>query len=146
MTDFRARLVPELKVSDLETSLHFWCDLLGFSVRYGRPEDGFAYLDLDGAQLMLDQRGLGALERRGIWETGPMDYPLGRGINFEVHVADLTELLERVKAAGVDIYFGPEERWYRVNSLEVGVRKFLVQDPDGYLIRLQEKIGERPVA
>jgi catechol 2,3-dioxygenase-like lactoylglutathione lyase family enzyme len=146
VTEFRARLVPELKVSDLDASLRFWCDLLGFSVRYGRPEDGFAYLDLDGAQLMLDQRGLGAPERRGIWETGPMDYPLGRGINFEVHVADLTELLERVKAAGVDIYFGPEERWYRVNSSEVGVRQFLVQDPDGYLIRLQERIGERPVA
>lgn len=58
----------------------------------------------------------------------------------------LSEILGRLEAAGVKIFFGPEERWYRVNSSEVGVRQFLVQDPDGYLVRLQEKIGERPVA
>jgi catechol 2,3-dioxygenase-like lactoylglutathione lyase family enzyme len=145
-TDFRARLVPELKVNDLETSLRFWRDLIGFSIRYRRPDEGFAYLDLNGAQLMLDQRGLGSPERRGLWETGSMDYPLGRGINFEIQVAGLSDMLARLEAAGVAIYFGPEERWYRVNSSEVGVRQFLVQDPDGYLIRLQEKIGERPVA
>ena len=145
-TDFRARLVPELKVNDLEISLRFWRDLLGFSIRYSRPNEGFAYLDLNGAQLMLDQRGLGSPERRGLWETGSMDYPLGRGINFEIQVAGLSDMFARLEAAGVAIYFGPEERWYRVNSSEVGVRQFLVQDPDGYLIRLQEKIGERPVA
>lgn len=145
-TDFRAHLVPELKVSDLDASLRFWRDLLGFSVRYGRPEEGFAFLDLNGAQIMLDQRGLGPLERRGLWETGPMDYPLGRGINFQVQIVGLSELLARLDAAGVKIFFGPEERWYRVNSSEVGVRQFLVQDPDGYLVRLQERIGERPVA
>jgi catechol 2,3-dioxygenase-like lactoylglutathione lyase family enzyme len=145
-SDFRARLVPELKVDDLETSLRFWRDLLGFSIRYSRPKEGFAYLDLDGAQLMLDQRGLGPRERRGLWETGPMNHPFGRGINFEIQVTGLSDMLARLEAAGVAIYFGPEERWYRVNSSEVGVRQFLVQDPDGYLVRLQEKIGERPVA
>lgn len=145
-TNFRATLVPELKVTDLGASLRFWCDLLGFSVRYGRPDEGFAFLDFNGAQIMLDQRGLGSPERRSIWETGAMDHPFGRGINFEVQVGNLADLLERVTAAGVKIYFGPEERWYRVNSSEVGVRQFLVQDPDGYLVRLQEKIGERSVA
>ena len=146
MTDFRAKLVPELKVTDLAASLRFWRDILGFSVRYSRMNEGFAYLDLDGAQIMLDQRGLGPLERRGLWETGPMDYPLGRGINFEVRIVGLSEILARLEAAGVKIFFGPEERWYRVNSSEVGVRQFLVQDSDGYLVRLQERIGERPVA
>lgn len=144
--EFRARLVPELKVTDLGASLRFWCDLLGFSVRYGRPGEGFAFLDLNGAQIMLDQRGLGPPERRGLWETGSMDYPFGRGINFEIQVAGLQQIVEHLKVAEVKIYFGPEERWYRVNSSEVGVRQFLVQDPDGYLVRLQEKIGERPVA
>ncbi|NJO22766.1 MAG: VOC family protein [Sphingomonadales bacterium] len=144
--DFRAQLVPELKVTDLAVSLRFWRDRLGFSVHYSRIEEGFAFLDLNGAQIMLDQRGLGAPGRRGLWETGAMDYPLGRGINFEIQVTDLAAMLARLEAAGTSISFGPEERWYRVNSSEVGVRQFLVQDPDGYLIRLQEKIGQRPVA
>lgn len=143
---FRSRLVPELKVSDLATSLRFWCDLVGFAVRYGRPAEGFAFLDLDGAQVMLDQRGLGAPERIGLWETGSMEKPFGRGINLEIQVGDLSSILIRLAVENVEIYFGPEERWYRVGSLEVGVRQFLVQDPDGYLLRLQQKIGERPAA
>lgn len=145
MSEFRAKLVPELKVTDLGVSLRFWCDVLGFTIRYGRSEDGFALIDRDGAQIMLDQRGAGPLERRGIWETDAMERPFGRGINFEVQVAGIDDLLRGVEAAGVKIYFGPEERWYRVNSSELGVRQFLVQDPDGYLVRLQERIGERPV-
>ncbi len=51
-----AKLVPELVVADLEASLRFWRGLIGFSVAYDRPEAGFAYLDLDGAQIMLEQR------------------------------------------------------------------------------------------
>jgi hypothetical protein len=27
--------------------------------------------------------------------------------------------------------------------VEIGVQQFLVQDPDGYLVRLQQRIGER---
>lgn len=143
---FRARLVPEIKVSDLGASLRFWRDLLGFRVLYDRAEEGFAYLDRDGAQIMLDQRGLGAPERRGIWETATMDRPFGRGVNFQVQASDLESIQARLEAAGAGIYFGPETRWYRAGAGEVGVRQFLVQDPDGYLVRLQEKIGERPAA
>jgi catechol 2,3-dioxygenase-like lactoylglutathione lyase family enzyme len=139
----RARLVPEIKVSDLAASLRFWRDALGFRVLYGRPHEGFAYLDRDGAQIMLDQRGLGAPERRGIWETGPMEQPFGRGVNFEVQANDLDVIQARLARAGVRIYFGPETRWYRVGAMEIGVQQFLVQDPDGYLVRLQRKIGER---
>ena len=115
-------------------------------MRYSRLAEGFAFLDLDGAQIMLDQRGLGAPERIGLWETGPMEKPFGRGINLEIQVGDLTSILTRLEAGAVAIYFGPEERWYRVGSSDVGVRQFLVQDPDGYLLRLQQKIGERPAA
>jgi hypothetical protein len=42
------RLVPELDVSDLDLSLTFYTELLGFEVLYVRPEEKFAYLDLDG--------------------------------------------------------------------------------------------------
>ena len=143
---FHAKLVPELKVSDLAASLRFWRDVLDFRVVYGRPEEGFAYLDLDGAQIMLDQRGQGAPERRGIWETGPLEHPFGRGVNFQVQASDLETIQARLAAVGVPIYFGPETRWYRVGAAEIGVQQFLVQDPDGYLVRLQRKIGERQAA
>ncbi len=77
MTDtlIRAILVPELVVADLATSLRFWVDLIGFRIAYDRPENRFAYLDLDGAQVMLDQYNPSARH----WLTGPMDRPLAVG-------------------------------------------------------------------
>ena len=50
-----AALVPELTVLDIEKSLGFYTDLLGFEVMFSRPEARFAYLGLGDAQLMLDQ-------------------------------------------------------------------------------------------
>ncbi len=50
-----SRLIPELDVSDLERSLKFYVDVVGFSVLYDRPEERFAFLDLDGARLMLEE-------------------------------------------------------------------------------------------
>jgi len=52
-------LVPELYVTDLTASRQFWCDLVGFAVKYERPEEGFTYLVLGPAHLMLDQAGGG---------------------------------------------------------------------------------------
>ena len=133
-------LVPELSVTDYEASRHFWCDLVGFSLRYERPEEGFGYLVLGNAHLMLDQ-----INRGRTWETGALEPPLGRGINFEVQVENVDTVLRRIESAGWPIFVAPEEKWYRAGDIEIGVRQFLVQDPDGYLLRLQQEIGERPV-
>ena len=133
-------LVPELSVTDYEASRHFWCDLIGFSLRYERPEEGFGYLVLGNAHLMLDQINQGRT-----WATGALEPPLGRGINFEVQVENVDTVLRRIESAGWPIFVAPEEKWYRASDIEIGVRQFLVQDPDGYLLRLQQEIGERPV-
>lgn len=133
-------LVPELSVTDYGASRHFWCDLVGFSLRYERPEEGFGYLVLGSAHLMLDQ-----INRGRTWATGALEPPLGRGINFEVQVENLDTALQRIMSAGWPIFVEPEEEWYRAGDIEIGVRQFLVQDPDGYLLRLQQEIGERPV-
>lgn len=136
----RARLVPELLVGDLEASLCFWRDHLGFAVLYERPEHGFAFIDLDGASLMLEQRDRAART----WETAALERPLGRGINFEIQVEDLNGILSRLSAATWPLYMTPEDKWYRVGDVERGQRQFLVQDPDGYLVRLAGSLGERP--
>ena len=134
-------LVPELAVTDYEASKRFWCDLIGFSLRYERPEEGFGYLVLGSAHLMLDQINQGRT-----WATGTLEAPLGRGINLEIQVAPLGAAWERLTQAQWPIFVEPEEKWYRAGDVEIGVRQFLIQDPDGYLVRLQEEIGERPVS
>lgn len=144
MTVSFAKLVPELKVSDFGASLKFWCELLGFVVRYSRQEEGFAFLDRGGAQVMLHQDELGG--RPGVLITGDMQRPYGRGINFEIDADDLTPILEAVAVAQWPIYLGPEERWRRVGSVMLGAREIWLQDPDGYLVRFAQSLGERPIA
>jgi catechol 2,3-dioxygenase-like lactoylglutathione lyase family enzyme len=131
-----ASLVPELDVTNLEVSLTFWCDLLGFTVAYDRPAAKFAYLEREGAQVML-------CEINGEWVTGTLAYPFGRGINFQVATSDLAPILDRLEAAGWPLFRAVSESWYRAGSSETGSREFLVQDPDGYLLRFSQNIGIR---
>ena len=133
-----AALVPELGVSNLERSLAFWCKLAGFDVCYDRPAARFAYLVRDRVQVML-------CERNGHWEPGEMQAPFGRGVNFQMLVGQIEPLLDALKHANWPLFQPPSEAWYRAGNREVGQREFLVQDPDGYLLRFAETLGDRPV-
>lgn len=133
-----APLVPELTCTDLQASLVFYREFLGFEVLYERAEDGFAYLQLGQAQLMLEQGFEG-------WLTGPMERPFGRGLNLQIEVADARELAERLERHRVSLYRDCRTAWYRDGAIEHGQVEFLVQDPDGYLLRFIEPVGERPV-
>ena len=145
MTDFDsstsdwAPLVPELYVLDLERSLQFWCELLGFRTLYRRSESGFAYLERERAQVMLEQNGSES------WSVGAMARPFGRGINLQIAASSLQPMLDRLAAANWPLFVLPAERWYRTGNSESGQRQFLVQDPDGYLLRFAEGLGERAV-
>ncbi|MBV4469396.1 bleomycin resistance protein [Pseudomonas siliginis] len=136
----RNKLVPELMVTNLDSSLTFWVSHLGFKVAYQRPEDGFAYLDLNGAQVMLEQVD----SNGGQWVTAPLTKPLGRGINLQIDVEAVAPIIQKLDSAGCPPYRECKDTWYRADNVEVGQREFIVQDPDGYLVRLVERLGERP--
>lgn len=135
----RPRLVPELLVADIAASLRFWVSLAGFRVAYDRPETGFAYVERDGAALMLEQQDLA--DR--VWLTADLGRPFGRGVNFEIDVDDLDGILARMEREDWPLFMGLEEKWYRRETEEIGVRQFLVQDPDGYLARFSQRLGVR---
>ncbi|UOQ43748.1 VOC family protein [Halobacillus salinarum] len=131
-------LVPELLITDIETSLDFWCDLCGYSIRYERREEGFAYIKSGSSHVMLEQKGLSRN-----WTTEKMDHPYGRGVNFQIMVNSIDLIIQRLRQNGWPLFMDPEEKWYRRGDGEVGVLQFLVQDPDGYLLRFSEHLGER---
>ncbi|MCP1476267.1 catechol 2,3-dioxygenase-like lactoylglutathione lyase family enzyme [Pseudomonas sp. EB276 TE3739] len=136
----RNKLVPELMVTNLDSSLAFWVSCLGFKIAYQRPEDGFAYLDLNCAQVMLEQVDLDA----GQWLTAPLTKPFGRGINLQIDVEAVAPIIQKLAQTGFPLYQECKDTWYRAENVEVGQREFIVQDPDGYLVRLVERLGERP--
>ena len=57
---------------------------------------------------------------------------------------DNVELIyNNLKSSGYKIAFEIEENWYRQDDKLLGNKEFLVQDPDGYLLRFSEDMGER---
>ena len=125
-------LVPELTVMDLEASLRFY-RAAGFSVRFRRTDPPFAYLELGQAQIIVQQQHAGG------WNIEPLDRPLGRGINFQIEVADAQRTLDALAAIGYLPLRDLADNWYSVaDTIEEGQREFLVQDPDGYLMRFAE--------
>jgi catechol 2,3-dioxygenase-like lactoylglutathione lyase family enzyme len=138
-----AKLVVELLVSDFVRSLRFYMEVLGFKKLYERPEEAFAYLDRNGAQIMIVQHEAGDARS---WIAGDLVQPFGRGMNLEIEVEDAEALHASCVRHGARIFLAPEEKWYRRDALLLGVRQFIVLDPDGYLLRLSQSLGTRAVS
>lgn len=130
------KLTPELECLDFEKSLRFYIDVVGYSVQYRRPD--FAMLLLEETRLMINQS-------KGEWQTGSLEYPLGRGVNFQIQISDVDAIYSRIVKAGHPIFVPMEEVWYQANDILLGQRQFLVQDPDGYLLRFNQSLGTKPV-
>jgi catechol 2,3-dioxygenase-like lactoylglutathione lyase family enzyme len=126
-------LIPELAVRDCAASLRFYCDILGFWVVYERPEDGFAFLQLGGAQLMLDQIDTGRT-----FGTIGAQTQLGQGLNLQIIVAALDPMLAALAQANIALVLPEEVRNYRRGESQLSQRQFVVADPDNYLLRLSE--------
>jgi catechol 2,3-dioxygenase-like lactoylglutathione lyase family enzyme len=133
--------VPELLCSDFDRSLAFYRDVCGFHMRYERPEDRFAYLEREGAELMLEQLTDGPRS----FLAGPLEQPFGRGMNLQIEVADVDQLHASVIAAGHRVLLSLEERWYRDGDHQLGNRQFIAVDPDGYLLRFFTGLGRRSI-
>lgn len=72
-----------------------------------------------------------------------MQRPFGRGINLQMRVDDIEPLLGSLNNAAWPLFEQPNEAWYRVGDRERGQREFLVQDPDGYVLRFAQDLGTR---
>lgn len=125
-----AALVPELMVSDLARSLDVYTRLFGFTLNYTRP--GFAYLSLGRLQWMLEQ------VHDKAWMTGPLTPPYGRGINFQMQVPDVRAIYDRLLAEKYPIFVPLGTTVYLEGDTEHPQLAFLVQDPDGYLLRFTD--------
>jgi len=129
------RVVPELYCIDIDVSRHFYVDIMGFSIKYQRPEDAFLFLTLDGVDLMLE--GLDGAGRK--WLTGDMSTPLGRGVNFQWDTVNIDHTYDRIQSLSPSsIYMDLEIKAYECNGELITQKQFIVQDPNGYLFRFCE--------
>lgn len=122
----------------MKKSLDFYSDILLFKIEYQRPEDKFALLSLNDCQIMIE-------EVNGHWNTGELSYPYGRGINFQITINDIDPIYDSLKKGEYPIKFDIQENWYRAGTKLMGQKEFLIMDPDGYLLRFVQNLGEKDV-
>ena len=121
-------LIPELSVFDILQTKNFY-EELGFNIEYERQEEKFVFMSFQDSQFMFEQ-----IHDEG-WNTGELIYPLGRGINFSIAVDDIENLYTLVKSKKLEIYKKLTKSVYLVNGIEKIQMEFLIQDPNGYLLR-----------
>ena len=139
-----AFLTPELICSNIKTSLHFYSKILGFNIQYQREEEGFAMLERQGSNIMLDEIKDPSGKYRS-WIAAPLESPFGRGINLQIKTTNVDTLYHHATAMGASIFLPIETKWYRANNLEIGLRQFIVLDPDGYMLRFAESLDPKDV-
>lgn len=124
-------LIPELVVTDLPRSMAFYQDALGFREVFARPEEGFHFLERNGAQIMILAAGEGRWMAHG-------ESPLGNGINLAIALPAFP--VGWVDSLRPNWFVAPFEHEYETADGRVRVEQFVVRDPDGYLLRFLRRL------
>jgi catechol 2,3-dioxygenase-like lactoylglutathione lyase family enzyme len=119
-----------LAVRDVEDSIAFYRDQIGFNVEAEYDDPPYATLELAGSRLSLAEQGHPADDRPGVEMTAPVDRSRAEVV-LVVEVDDAKAEYERLGAAGVKFLAEPyEPPW--------GGCRFFCVDPDGYLVEIEQ--------
>ena len=133
-------LVPEFWSSNFEDSLHFYTEVVGFSLAQRRGDDLHAYLELGKAQIMI-----ACWKRDGTWEPAPLEKPYGRGVNFQFLTDDIQSIYQSALFADIKPFVDLHTKWYwRTDRMEERT-EFGLLDPAGYLLRFTEVGSHRSI-
>ena len=125
------KLIPELSVSNINRSRDFYLQL-GFEIKYERENDKFIFIELNGSQIMLQ-------ENNNNWNTGNLEFPYGRGVNFSIEVKDVSALYEYLMKRKYPLFSELMMNEYVVDGEKYIEKEILIQDPDGYLLRFTQE-------
>jgi catechol 2,3-dioxygenase-like lactoylglutathione lyase family enzyme len=120
-----------LAVADVERSLAFYSERLGFAVEALYDDPPYATLACAGARVSLAEQGHAADDRPGVTMSAPAD-------PCSLQVALVLEMSGGVQAAYSELSAAGVRFLAEPYSPPWGGRRCFAVDPDGYLIELEE--------
>jgi catechol 2,3-dioxygenase-like lactoylglutathione lyase family enzyme len=132
-------ILAELYITDFSKSVNFYVDIIGFKIEYQRENPNFAFLSYNGSQIMIQELAPGEKE------SEKLEYPFGRGINFQIDTKSVQNIINSLEKNNYPIKRGIKDSWYKADDKSYGCREILVLDPDGYLLRFSEELGEKEI-
>jgi catechol 2,3-dioxygenase-like lactoylglutathione lyase family enzyme len=119
-----------LAVVDVERSVAFYRDAIGFEVEALYDDPPYATLALAATRLSLAEQGHPAEDRPGV-EMRTTEDPARADVVLVVEVTDARAEYERLGGLGVRFLADPfEPPW--------GGCRFFCVDPDGYLVEIEQ--------
>jgi catechol 2,3-dioxygenase-like lactoylglutathione lyase family enzyme len=119
-----------LAVTDVDRSVAFYRDRIGFEVEALYDDPPYATLTLAGTRLSLAEQGHPAEDRPGVAMTAPAD-PGRANVVLVVETDDARAEHRRLADAGVRFLAEPyEPPW--------GGCRFFCVDPDGYHVEIEQ--------
>jgi catechol 2,3-dioxygenase-like lactoylglutathione lyase family enzyme len=123
------KLTPNLIVSNVERSVVFYRDVLGFTVDHSVPEGApyvFASLRSGLVEIFLNAPEPAIAEYPAF-----KDRPIGGTLTLFIEVGDIQQAYDSLHQR-VTVVMPLEKKWY-------GVTEFAFEDPDGYVITFAER-------
>ena len=126
------KLTPNLLVANVERSLAFYVDVLGFSRGMTVPEQSpfvFASVTSGGVEIFVNDAGTAAKEYPSF-----AGKPLGATGTMYIEVEGVDALHDRVRSR-VRVTMPIATQFY-------GMREFAIEDPDGYVITFAQRVEQ----
>ena len=115
------KLTPMMSTNDLQGTVDFYVQTLGFNCIANEPDWGWARLQFDDADLMITKPN----------EHVPFEKPIFTG-SFYFNVDNVDEIWNEVK--------NNVKVCYPIENFEYGMREFAVYDNNGYLLQFGQDI------
>jgi uncharacterized glyoxalase superfamily protein PhnB len=124
-------VVPNLIVADMDRSVAFYRDVLGFSVVTTVPDQApfaFAWMQRGTVSVFLNSREAAAQDEGEFWKSGALGGTISMYFTMEAETPE----------SGVDALFESVHQKARVvmplKNQFYGMREFAIEDSDGYVL------------
>ena len=126
------KITANLMMKDVNSSVDFYRDVLGFELVMSVPESGkldWAMMKAGGAEVMFQSR-------ESVAEEYPpfADMPIGGSLMLYIDVVDVGELYEKVK--------GKAKLVVDLHDTFYGAREFAIEDTDGYVLIFAQQVQQ----
>lgn len=127
------KLTPNLVVPNVEASLNFYRNVLGFQPGFTVPEQPpyvFGSVTSGDVEIFFNDRKAVSDEYPALGAR-----PIGGSLTLFIEIEGIEDLFKNVQQHGVKITMPLKDQFY-------GMREFNMEDPDGWIITFAQRIAK----
>jgi predicted enzyme related to lactoylglutathione lyase len=126
-------IATRLLVTDTEKQIHFWKDVMGFTMKFGDAAMGYAYFELEGTGIELLERNAFA---KNLGQSTPVPTPTGQQVVLDFKVDDVDATYAQLVKRGAEALHEPTDQpeWGNVRVAHLA-------DPEGNIVEIYAPIS-----